>query len=54
VIMEEKAQDLAEWIDSNILLDIFVECGKKFDNAKMPLICRYVYDPEKNEIVRAD
>ena len=47
---DDQAKDFANWIDSNIYLDILKEAGELLDNQKIPLIGRYWYNPETDEV----
>ena len=49
--MTEQSQDSADWIDSNILADI-LKAGERLDKEPVPLIGRYFWNPETNEVER--
>ena len=50
VMGDKQAQDAADWIDSGILYDLYVEAGKVFGCAPVPLIGRYFWNPITREI----
>jgi hypothetical protein len=49
IAMTDQAQDMADWIDSNILEDVY-RASKMLNEAPIPLIGRYFYNPETNKV----
>jgi hypothetical protein len=47
--MTDQAQDMADWIDPNILEDVY-RATKMLNEAPIPLIGRYFYNPETNKV----
>ncbi len=48
------AKDTADRIDSDIFLELLRGVGAKLDDSPIPLVGRYFYNPETNEIEAID
>ena len=46
----DPAKDTADWIDSDVLLNILKEAGAKLDDQPIPLIGRYYWNPTTRKI----
>lgn len=48
--MTENAKDLADWVDSHVLVDALQASGEALDAADVPLVGRYFWNPKTGQV----